>query len=216
MRNDLRVVLPSLIDWGDLPGFAEAWSDHQAAEAVHAAMELGIEGAGLGAIAMFDHYLGGAVAGPRRFAEERAQERSARLAVSAAIGQGPGLLSAALSDYQVKVEAHLELKEAVIVPLVRQLPPKRELKFTHWCLAAGWAHGGVEHFVAHGVASLATHGGGNQSPVVASRWFLQSLFSVCTPVHWTVLQPVAQAAAHGPTWEVISSEVPLWASLKAG
>ncbi|MGB7564908.1 MAG: hypothetical protein WBM08_09160 [Prochlorococcaceae cyanobacterium] len=48
--NDMGVVRHSLIDGGDRPGFTETWSGHLAAVAVHAAMELGVEGAGPGAL----------------------------------------------------------------------------------------------------------------------------------------------------------------------
>ncbi|MCP9848651.1 hypothetical protein [Cyanobium sp. Morenito 9A2] len=141
MLNDLGVVLPALVSGNDLPGFTEAWDDHLAAVAVHTVMEEGVEGVGLGAIAMLDHYLGG-VLGLARFAAEHAQESVAQAAVTAAIERGAISLECALGTYQAMVEDHLKHEEAVIVPLVARLPPPGSRNSAIGAWPRAWPMGG--------------------------------------------------------------------------
>lgn len=104
---------------------------------------------------MLDHYFDGA-AGAAVFKEEHVHEQALQGAVTVAIGEGPVALRAAFETYCVAAEAHLQHEEDVMVPLVMRLPSPKAPKFAQWCAAAGIAHGGFEHFVAHGVKSLAT------------------------------------------------------------
>ena len=150
LRNDLARVLAPLAAAGDLTGFAAAWDGYCAAIAVHAAMEDGVEGSGGGSAAMLDHYFDGA-AGASVFKEEHVHEHANQRAVTAAMAEGPVALHAAFEAYRVAAEAHLKHEEEVMMPLVVRLPTPKAPKFAQWCVSAGIAHGGFEHFVAHGV-----------------------------------------------------------------
>jgi hypothetical protein len=66
-----------------------------------------------------------------------------------------------------------------MVPLVMRLPSPKAPKFAQWCVSAGIAHGGFEHFVAHGVESLAAYGSAKNTPAGATRvWVIHSRQSV--------------------------------------
>ena len=95
-----------------------------------------------------------------------------------------------------------------MMPLVVRLPTPKAPKFAQWCVSAGIAHGGFEHFVAHGVASLATHGSGKNTPAGATRVFVHSLKTVCSPEQWATYLPIARAAAPPSVWALIVAEVP--------
>jgi len=207
LRNDLAKVLAPLAASGDLAGFAPAWDNYRAAIAVHAAMEDGVEGAGGGSTAMLDHYFDGA-AGAAVFREEHVQEHAAQRSVTAALAEGPTALRAAFDAYRTLAEAHLQHEEDVMVPLVMQLPTPKAPKFAQWCVSAGIAHGGFEHFVAHGVQSLATHGSAKNTPAVATRVWVHALKTVCSPEQWAAYLPIARAAAPAPLWASIVAEVP--------
>ncbi len=207
LRNDLAKVLAPLAEAGDIPGFSSAWADYRAAIAVHAAMKDGVAGSGGGSTAMLDHYFDGA-AGSAVFREEHVQEHAHQGIVTAAIGQGASALRAAFGEYRVAAEAHLKHEEDVMVPLVIRLPEPKAPKFSQWCLSAGIAHGGFEHFVAHGVMSLATHGSTRNPPAIATRVWVHSLKTVCTPEQWARYLPIARAAAPPLLWAMILAEVP--------
>lgn len=207
LRNDLAKVLAPLAATGELAGFAAAWDAYCAAIAVHAAMEDGVEGAGGGSAAMLDHYFDGA-AGAAVFKEEHVHEHAHQHAVTRAIGEGPAALRIAFESYRVAAEAHLQHEEDVMVPLVMRLPQPKAPKFAQWCVSAGIAHGGFEHFVAHGVASLATYGSAKNTPAGATRVWLHALKSVCSPEQWAVYLPIARAAAPPSIWALIVAEVP--------
>ena len=207
LRNDLAKVLAPLAAAGDVDGFAAAWENYRAAIAVHAAMEDGVDGAGGGSTAMLDHYFDGA-AGASVFKEEHVHEHAAQRLVTAALAQGPAALRAAFDAYRVVAEAHLQHEEDVMVPLVMRLPAPKAPKFAQWCVSAGIAHGGFEHFVAHGVSSLATHGSAKNTPAVATRVWVAALKAVCSPDQWATYLPVARAAATPSLWAIIVAEVP--------
>jgi len=207
LRNDLVKVLAPLAAAGDVEGFARAWDDYRAAIAVHAAMEDGVEGAGGGSAAMLDHYFDGA-AGASVFKAEHAHEHASQRAVTAALADGPDALRSAFESYRGTAEAHLQHEEDVMVPLVMRLPNPKAPKFAEWCVTAGVAHGGFEHFVAHGVGSLATHGSTRNAPAVATRVWLHALKAVCSPEQWAAYLPVARAAATPSVWAAVVAEVP--------
>ena len=56
--------------------------------------------------------------------------------------------------------------------------------------------------------SLSTFGSGRNTPVGATRVFLQSLKSVSTPEQWRRYLPIARDAASPDVWTAILSEVP--------
>ena len=207
LRNDLAKVLAPLAVAGDLTGFATAWDGYCAAIAVHAAMEDGVEGAGGGSAAMLDFYFDGA-AGASVFKEEHVHEHAHQRAVTVAIGEGPVALRAAFETYRVAAEAHLKHEEDVMVPLVMRLPSPKAPKFAQWCVSAGIAQGGFEHFVAHGVRSLATYGSGKNTPAGATRVWVHARKAVCSPEQWAAYLPVARAAAPASIWAAIVAEVP--------
>jgi hypothetical protein len=207
LRNDLAKVLAPLATAGDLARFATAWDGYCAAIAVHAAMEDGVEGSGGGSAAMLDHYFDGA-AGAEVFKEEHVQEHAKQRAVSVAVRAGPVALRAAFEAYRTAAEMHLQHEEDVMMPLVKRLPSPKAPKFAQWCVSAGIAHGGFEHFVAHGVESLATHGSTKNPPAVAARVWVHSLKTVCSPEQWAAYLPIARAAASPSMWAIIVAEVP--------
>lgn len=207
LRNDLAKVLAPLAAAGDVAAFAKAWKGYCAAIAVHAAMEDGVDGAGGGSTAMLDHYFDGA-AGAAVFREEHVHEHAAQRSVTAAAGEGPAAVRAAFEAYRVVAEAHLKHEEDVMVPLVMRLPSPKAPKFAHWCVSAGIAHGGFDHFVAHGVESLATFGSAKNPPAVAARVWIHALKAACSEAQWAAYLPVARAAAPPSVWAVIVAEVP--------
>lgn len=207
LRNDLEWVLTPLAVAGHLAEFAEAWGDYRAAVAVHTAMEDGLDGSGGGGIALLHHCFEG-VAECLSFHEEHQRECEAQESVSKALGQGQADLDHAFSAYRQVAEDHLAHEDEVILPLVQRLTPPSASLFSRWCVTAGVAGGGFEHFVAHGVASFAIHGSRENSPAKATRIFLHSLQAVCSPALWAVAQPTARAAAFGPIWHEVIAEVP--------
>ena len=207
LRNDLTKVLPPLAEAGDLVGFSAAWKAYTAAIAVHAAMEDGVEGAGGGTVAMLDHYFDGA-AGAALFKEEHVLEHAAQHTVTAAIATGSTALRVAFAAYCVVAEAHLKHEEDIMMPLVARLPSPKAPLFASWCVTAGIAHGGFDHFVAHGVRSLATYGSAKNTPVGATRVFVHALKAVCTPAQWARYLPVAHNAATPLVWAGVLAEVP--------
>jgi hypothetical protein len=207
LRNDLAKVLAPLAAAGDVAPFAAAWRDYCAAIAVHAAMEDGVEGAGGGSAAMLDHYFDGAADAPL-FKEEHVREHASQRAVTVAAAAGPDALRTAFEAYRSVAEAHLQHEEDVMMPLVARLANPKAPKFAQWCVTAGIAHGGFEHFVAHGVKSLATHGSTKNAPVVATRVWVHALKAVCSPEQWAAYLPIARAAATPSVWAAIVTEVP--------
>lgn len=207
LRNDLAKVLTPLAEAGDVAAFSAAWRDYTAAIAVHAAMEDGVHGAGGGSVAMLDHYFDGA-AGEAMFKHEHVQEHAAQRAVTEATRLGAAALRASFAAYRAIAEAHLKHEEDILMPLVARLPAPKAPLFAHWCVTAGIAHGGFEHFVAHGVQSLATHGSTKNSPVGATRVFVHALQAVCTPAQWALYGPVARNAATRDVWAGVLAEVP--------
>jgi hypothetical protein len=207
LRNDLSKVLPPLAEAGDLDGFAVAWRAYQAAIAVHAAMEDGVEGAGGGSAAMLDHYFDGA-AGAAMFKAEHVEEHAMQAAVTDAIAQGAAAVRPAFAAYRRFAEAHLKHEEDIMMPLVARLPQPKAPLFAEWCVSAGIAHGGFEHFVAHGVQSLATHGSTKNTPAGATRVFVHALKTVCTSAQWARYLPVARSAAPPDVWMAVLAEVP--------
>jgi hypothetical protein len=207
LRNDLSKVLTPLAEAGNLAGFSTAWKAYAAAIAVHAAMEDGVEGAGGGSAAMLDHYFDGA-AGAAAFKDEHVQEHAMQAAVTDAIARGTDALCAAFAAYRVMAEAHLKHEEDIMMPLVARLPAPKAPLFASWCLTAGIAHGDFEHFVAHGVRSLAAWGSAKNTPVGATRVFLHSLKTVCTPTQWSHYLPVARNAVPPEIWAGVLAEVP--------
>ena len=207
LRNDLAKVLAPVAAAGDVARFATAWDAYRRAIAVHAAMEDGVAGAGGGSTAMLDHYFDGA-AGAAVFKDEHVREHASQHAVTKAIDEGAVGLRAAFEAYRTVAEAHLQHEEDVMVPLVMRLPNPKAPKFAQWCVSAGIAHGGFEHFVAHGVESLATYGSTKNPPAVAARVWVQALKAVCSPGQWAAYLPVARAAASPAVWSIIVAEVP--------
>lgn len=212
LRNDLSKVLAPLAQTGDLAGFAAAWQDYTAAIAVHAAMEDGVPGAGGGITTMLDHHFDGA-AGAAMFKAEHVQEHAAQRAVTEAIPAGVAALRDAFTAYHAVAETHLKHEEDIMMPLVARLPPPKAPLFADWCVSAGIAHGGFEHFVAHGVRSLATYGSAKNTPAGAMRVFVHALKTVCTPAQWAHYLPVARNAAPPDIWASAVAEVP---SLETG
>ena len=207
LRNDLTKVLTPLAGEGDLAGFSTAWKAYTGAIAVHAAREDGVEGAGGGSAAMLDHYFDGA-AGAALFKDEHVQEHAMQAAVTAAIPRGADPLRAAFAAYCEMAQAHLKHEEDIMMPLVARLPAPKAPLFASWCVTAGIAHGGFEHFVAHGVQSLATYGSAKNTPVGATRVFVHALKTVCTPTQWAQYLPVARNAAPPEIWAGVLAEVP--------
>jgi len=214
LRNDLARELTPLAEAGDLAGFAAAWRAYTAAIAVHAAMEDGVEGAGGGSAAMLDHHFDGA-AGAAMFKDEHVHEHAMQQAVTDALPQGAAAVRAAFAAYRVMAEAHLKHEEDIMMPLVARLPAPKAPLFAHWCLSAGIAHGGFEHFVAHGVRSLATHGSAKNTPAGATRVFVHALKTICTPAQWVHYLPVARQAAPPAIWAAVLAEVPSLETLAA-
>ena len=207
LRNDLGKVMPALIEAGDMAGFAAAWKAYQDAIAVHAAMEDGVEGAGGGSAAMLDHYFDGA-AGAAVFSAEHIDEHVMQCDVTDAIPRGPQALRGAFAEYRSFAEAHLKHEEDIMMPLVARLPNPKGPLFAQWCVSAGIAHGGFDHFVAHGVRSLATYGSTKNTPAGATRVFVQALKSVCDAAQWDRYLPIARRAAPPEVWEAVLAEVP--------
>ena len=114
----------------------------------------------------------------------------------------------AFAAYRAFAEAHLQHEEDIMMPLVARLPAPKAPLFAHWCLSAGIAHGGFEHFVAHGVQSLAAHGSAKNTPAGATRVFVHALKTVCTPAQWAAYGPVARHAAPSEIWAAVLAEVP--------
>ncbi len=207
LRNDLAKVLTPLAAASDIVGFAAAWDGYCKAIAVHAAMEDGVEGSGGGSAAMLDHYFDGAAGAPV-FKEEHVHEHASQREVTVALGDGPDALRAAFEKYRVAAEAHPNHEEDVMVPLVMRLPTPKAPKFAQWCVSAGIAHGGFEHFIAHGVAPFATHGSTKNAPAVAARVWVHALKAVCSPEQWAAYLPIARTAAPPSIWAAILAEVP--------
>jgi hypothetical protein len=207
LRNDLAKELAPLAAAGDVAAFAPAWRGYCGAIAVHAAMEDGVEGAGGGSAAMLDHYFDGA-AGAATFKEEHVHEHAMQQAVTDAIPAGAGAVRSAFAAYRAMAETHLLHEEDIMMPLVARLPQPKAPLFASWCLTAGIAHGGFEHFVAHGVQSLAAHGSAKNTPVGATRVFVHALKTLCTPSQWRQYLPVARAAAPPAIWAGVLAEVP--------
>ena len=207
LRNDLAKVLAPLSQSGDVAGFASAWKAYTMAIAVHASMEDGVEGAGGGSAAMLDHYFDGA-AGAATFKAEHVHEHAVQQAVTDAIAAGVAAVQEAFTAYRSVAEAHLKHEEDIMMPLVARLPQPKAPLFAHWCVSAGIAHGGFEHFVAHGVQSLSAFGSAKNSPAGATRVFLHALKTVCTPSQWAHYLPVARGAAPPDVWAGVMAEVP--------
>ena len=164
LRNDLARVLTPLAEAGDVAGFSAGWQAYCDAIAVHAAMEDGVAGAGGGSAAMLDHCFDGA-AGAAAFKHEHVQEHALQRTVTDALCDGAAAVRTAFAVYRRFAEMHLQHEEDIMMPLVARLPSPKAPLFAHWCLTAGIAHGGFEHFVAHGVRSLATFGSAKNAPV---------------------------------------------------
>jgi len=207
LRNDLAKVLTPLAEVGDLERFATAWKGYTRAIAVHAAMEDGVQGAGGGSAATLDHYFDGA-AGAAMFKAEHLDEHAMQAAVTSAIPNGAAAVHSAFTAYRSFAEAHLKHEEDIMMPLVARLPAPKAPLFAQWCVSAGIAHGGFEHFIAHGVRSLATYGSAKNTPVGATRVFVHALKTVCTPAQWARYLPVARGAAPPDVWQSVLSEVP--------
>lgn len=207
LRNDLNQVLTPLAESGDSARFALSWQAYTAAIAVHAAMEDGVDGAGGGSAAMLDAHFDGA-ASAAMFKAEHEHEHAMQSAVSRAIPAGAAALRQAFAAYRECALAHLLHEEDIMMPLVARLPQPRAPLFARWCVSAGIAHGGFDHFVAHGVQSLATFGSAKNSPAGATRVFVHALKTVCTPAQWARYGPLARAAAPAPVWAAVIAEVP--------
>lgn len=207
LRNDLGKVLTPLADAGDRAGFAAAWRAYGAAIAVHAAMEDGVEGAGGGSAAMLDHYFDGA-AGATMFRHEHAREHAAQQAVTDALVCDAAAWRTAFAAYRTIALAHLQHEEDIMMPLVARLPLPKAPLFARWCVSAGIAHGGFEHFVVHGVRSLAAWGSAKNTPAGATRVFVHALKAVCTPAQWAHYLPLARQAAPAHVWAAVVAEVP--------
>jgi hypothetical protein len=114
----------------------------------------------------------------------------------------------AFAAYRELAEAHLKHEEDVMMPLVARLPQPKAPLFAQWCVTAGIAHGGFDHFVAHGVKSLSAHGSAKNTPVGATRVFVHALKAVCTPSQWADYLPLARGAATPEVWAGVIAEVP--------
>ena len=207
LRNDLAKLLTPLAEAGDVAAFDAAWADYRVAIAVHAAMEDGVTGAGGGSAAMLDHYFDGA-AGAAMFKAEHVEEHAVQQAVTDALPLGAAALCAAFMAYRAFAEAHLLHEEDIMMPLVARLPVPRAPLFAQWCVSAGIATGDFEHFVAHGVRSLANFGSAKNTPEGATRVFVHALKTVCTPTQWAQYLPVARSAATPGIWASVVAEVP--------
>lgn len=207
VRNDLGRLLAPLLEAGDVAAFATWWQAYEAAISVHAAMEDGVAGAGGGIAALLDLHFDGAAHGAA-FRDEHHYEHEARAAVAAALGQDLDALRQAFHHYQGVAEEHLVHEEDIWMPLVARLPEPRAPKFAEWCVSAGIATGGFDHFVAHGVMSLSAFGSTKHTPQVATRVFVQSLQAVCTPQQWTRYLPIARGAASPDVWAAVVAEAP--------
>lgn len=207
LRNDLARVLGPLAEAGDMPGFTAAWRAYTTAIAVHAAMEDGVAGAGGGSSAMLDHFFDGA-AGAAMFRHEHEDEHAAQQAVTDALPAGPGAVRSAFVAYRELAEAHLKHEEDIMMPLVARLPNPKAPLFAHWCVSAGIAHGDFDHFVTHGVQSLARFGSTKNTPMGATRVFVHALQAVCSPAEWDCYLPIAREAAGAQIWAGILAEVP--------
>jgi len=214
LRNDLSKVLAPLAEAGAVADFAVAWQAYCKAIAVHAAMEDGVQGAGGGSAAMLDHHFDGA-AGAAMFAAEHVEEHAIQHAVADAIAKGPDAVRSAFASYRAFAEAHLKHEEDIMMPLVARLPTPKAPLFASWCLSAGIAHGGFEHFVAHGVRSLSTYGSARNTPVGATRVFVHALNALCTPMQWAKYGPVARHAMPPEIWAGVVAEVPSLAATTA-
>lgn len=214
LRNDLSKMLTPLAEAGDTAGFSAAWIAYVRAIAVHAAMEDGVDGAGGGSARMLDHHFDGA-AGAAMFKHEHEQEHEAQAAMTRAIGQGPAAMRAAFAAYREIAEAHLKHEEDIMMPLVARLPQPRAPLFALWCVSAGIAQGDFDHFVSHGVRSLATRGSTHNSPVGATRVFLHALKATCTSAQWARYLPLARRAATPAIWSGVLAEVPSLEELPA-
>ena len=129
-------------------------------------------------------------------------------AVTDAIPSGADPLRTAFAAYRVMAEVHLKHEEDIMMPLVARLPAPKAPLFASWCVTAGIAHGGFEHFVAHGVQSLAAWGSAKNTPVGATRVFVHALKTVCTSTQWSQYLPVARNAAPPEIWAGVLAEVP--------
>ena len=207
LRNDLQRELAPCLELADRDGFVRAWTNYSGAITVHAAMEDGVPGIAQGTTAMLDHFFDGA-AGSAVFAEEHQCEHAAQAAVTAALQEEISVLEKAFEAYHQLAEAHLLHEEEVLQPLVMQLPDPKAPVFREWVLPAGLAQSGFDHFLAHGVRSLATYGSAKNPPVVATRVFLHSLQTVCGQERWLQLLPIARAAAAPSIWSGVVAEVP--------
>lgn len=208
LRNDLAQVLAPLAEAGDLAGFGRAWKNYCDAIAVHAAMEDGVAGAGGGITALLDRRFDGAV-NAALFRAEHGDEHAMQDRVTSAIAQGPAALRTAWADYRACAEAHLLHEEDVMMPLVARLPGhERRTLFAEWCVSAGIAHGGFDHFVSHGTASLATFGSTKNTPAGATRVFVHALKTVCTPEQWARYGPIARSITPPEVWAAVVAEVP--------
>ncbi|MSP71876.1 MAG: hypothetical protein EXR76_06805 [Myxococcales bacterium] len=156
---------------------------------------------------MLDHYFDGA-AQAGKFLAEHAQEHADQAAVTAAVNDGIDALRVAFGTYCRTAEAHLLSEEEVLQPLVVQLPAPKAPKFAEWCVSAGIAHGGFEHFVAHGVRSLSTFGSTKNPAATATRVFVQALKAVSSAEHWAAHQPIVRASMPEAIWAAIVEEVP--------
>ena len=208
LRNDRAKVMAPLAEAGDLAGFAVAWRAYVQAIGVHAAMEDGVPGAGGGITTMLDRFFDGAV-NAALFRAEHDDEHELQASVTRALHQGPAALRDAWVAYRSCAEAHLQHEEDIMMPLVARLPKEGKAGlFAEWCVSAGMAHGGFDTFIAHGVASLAAFGSTKNSPAGATRVFVHSLKTVCTPGQWAQLLPVARRAAGPAVWAAVVAEVP--------
>lgn len=171
-------------------------------------MEDGVEGAGGGITTMLDLHFDGAV-NAALFRAEHDDEHALQAAVTRAIPQGTAALRDAWAAYRACAEAHLLHEEDVMMPLVARLPKEgKATLFAEWCVSAGIAHGGFEAFVAHGVASLSAYGSTKNTPAGATRVFVHSPKTVCTPAQWALFLPVARKAAPPEVWAAVITEVP--------
>lgn len=207
LRNDLARVLSPLAAAGDVEGFAIAWHAHTTAAAVLVAMEDGVPGAGGGSAAMLDYHFDGA-ARAAMFATGHSDRHALQAVLSSALSTGRGAVRQGFASYRHAVEAHLRRQEDTLMPLVARLPAPQAPLFAHWCVSAGIAQGGFDHFVAHGVQSLSKFGSSKNTPAGATRVFVHALKTVCTPAQWAHYLPLAHRAAAPGIWAVVLAEVP--------
>ena len=200
-------MLTPLAEAGDAAGFGAAWDDYRAAIAVHAAMEDGVPGAGGGSAAMLDHCFDGA-AGAATFKTEHVEEHAVQQAVTEALPLGAAAICTTFMAYRAFAEAHLRHEEDIMMPLVARRPVPKAPLFAQWCVSAGIATGNFEHFVAHGVRSLASFGSAKNTSEGATRVFVHALKTVCTSAQWAQYLPVARAAATPGIWASVIAGVP--------